>query len=175
MRPLGGFLGLILALPAAAQAPAWQVEVGLGVARLERQNGDAAWDVSYRPDLELGLARALGTHGRFGCGVAVLPRVRGSSRRSGNLLLLRVADYTWTPGRVWSFRLRGGFARYSREHPSFGFTAGCALERALGPDSGLSLACDWVKADQSTSVPADPGKDPKDSFHAVALVWCRRF
>jgi len=32
-----------------------------------------------------------------------------------------------------------------------------------------------VEADQSTSVPADPGKDPKDSFHTVALIWRRRF
>ena len=95
--------------------------------------------------------------------------------REGRMSVIHAADLVFQPWGTWAFRARAGFIRLFREHPSYGTSLGAAFDYPLTPTTALSLAYTWAEADMSTSVPGDPGKDPKDAFDGVSLVWRKRF
>jgi len=174
-RALRGAAGCVLAgVGLAAQAPEWHLETALG-AGLVAQKNEPIRETTFRLEAGAGLYRDLGAKWRLGCGATLTSPAPGKGAGTDPFLVIHAADLVFQPWGTWAFRARAGFIRLFREHPSYGISLGAAFDYPLTPTTALSLAYTWAEADMSTSVPGDPGKDPKDAFDGVSLVWRKRF
>lgn len=167
--------GLALAaMGLGAQTPAWHVEAALGGALVAQKN-EPNRETTVRLEAGAGLYRSLGERWRLGCGATLATKAPGDWAGTDPFLVVHAADLVFQPRGTWALRARGGFIRLFREHASYGISFGAAFDFPLTPTTALSLAYTWAEADMSTSVPGDPGKDPKDAFDGVSLVWRKRF
>lgn len=170
----GVAVSALVGLALAAQAPEWQVETALGVSVVAQRN-DPNRESTFRLEAGAGLYRNLGASWRLGCGATLTSPAPGKGAGTDAFLVVHAADLVFQPRGTWALRARAGFIRLFREHASFGTSLGAAFDYPLTGTAALSLAYTWAEADMSTSVPGDPGKDPKDAFDGVSLVWRKRF
>lgn len=170
----GVAVSALAGLALAAQAPDWHLESALGAGWVA-QRSEPTRDKTFRLEAGAGLYRNLGASWRLGCGATLTSPAPGKGSGTDPFLVVHAADLVFQPRGSWALRARGGFIRLFREHASYGISFGAAFDYPLTATTALSLAYTWAEADMSTSVPGDPGKDPKDAFDGVSLVWRKRF
>lgn len=167
---LGGYL-----LTTQAAANEWQFDVGGGVSRFEVHNIRGATRADNRPHYQMGAYRLVSDSLRIGVGLDFFLKDLSSWGQSGNALFARIVDVDYLLTDRFALSLNMGFARYYREHSSYGYAYGGGVKYSLSSNWYLAGSLNMANVDLSTNVPGDPLLNPKDNLKSYSIFLKRIF
>ncbi|MBW3138203.1 outer membrane beta-barrel protein [Ferrimonas balearica] len=170
--------GLLLALAAAAPAHAeqawnWNLGVGGSVFYQSNSGGEQSpeyTDTSFRPNLQVGIERAINERWTMGTGLELLVEDAIDWGNSGNLLMWRIAEFGYQVSDNWSLSFYGGAGRYYRETSAYGYGLGAGAQYQLNANWALSFELSYVGTDTSIN-DAVPFKRDKFGWGSTVLRY----
>lgn len=157
--------GLACCSPVAS-ADDWTIDAGLGFSHIQIENDtDGAFSES-RPSFQIGVHRIPQTDWRLGTSVEWLIEDATDWGGSENILMWRMGDIDYRVTDNLAINIHGGFARYFREQPSYGYGYGAGLKYRIASEWYISASVSRADVDISTNVPTDDNRATKDD-----LLW----
>lgn len=160
------FLSLYILMEAGAHADEWTLDIGVGTGYLRVTDATNLNETHLRPSLHLGAFRQNADNWRIGTSLESLVENGDDWSNSTNVIMWRMGDIDYRISEDLAINFHGGFARYYREQPAYGYGIGAGLKYRLLEHSYVSFSATRAETDVSTDVPTDNNSPTKND-----LLW----
>lgn len=172
-------LFLLLAFGLTTHAEETYFEGALGVSVIDHNNHFSETDLKYSPNIQFGIYKSIDENIRMGSSLEFLSADLSEaddteSDVTGKLLSWRVTEFDYKVGKNWALSFYGGFSRFYREHPSYGYGLGVGLKYALSGKWTVSSEVNWSSTDVSKRIGV-VSEQTKNDFVWMSVVFKTRF
>lgn len=153
------------------------VNIAAGMTYMMTHNSGENWqdELSLQPEIQLTFDRKISTSWRLGTGLSYVAQRLPGHTDSRNILLFKVANFSYQLTPKWRVGFSGNMGRYERLYPGFGYGLSFSTQYQFTENWAVAMELNGLQSDISGTLPQESGINERDTLIWTSLLLKRSF